>query len=459
MKRFNIFPTKQHLRYFSTKISKIIDAKPIIHLDQNLVEFKFANNKTKHFHTTWLADHSLTNLHPTSLQRQADSANLSPNLSHPKISYSSDHSKVELSFLELPSAFRVEFTADFLEKIPQPKSSDEILTCNEISFTGSFSKFLEKKLTVQSWDEVPNFEFPNYNFHSLIEGSEAKVLQDELLRDLDRFGAVLVHEMPDGSQSSVLGSYFDTQYGNRLTQNLKPDTKVLNQAMITENLVREIFGCPRETFYGRMWDTAPKNESEVNDTAYTKDALHVHTDGCYWLDVPGLQVFNCVDQSGEDNEGFEGCTRLVDGFSVMKQLYKTYPETFNFFCGNDLIWYSKEDQVEMQAKAKAIGFGLSGEANSSDIHFRYNIYDLKVLDFISFEKINDFYKHNQIISQVMRDEKNLKRIRLEPGSMVIINNHRVCHGREAFSGHRNLVGCYVGLDDWMSKLRLASMDI
>ena len=39
--------------------------------------------------------------------------------------------------------------------------------------------------------------------------------------------------------------------------------------------------------------------------------------------------------------------------------------------------------------------------------------------------------------------------------MVVINNHRVLHGRTGFTGFRNLVGCYVGKDDWESHLRLA----
>ena len=43
----------------------------------------------------------------------------------------------------------------------------------------------------------------------------------------------------------------------------------------TEEVVRA-FGYPRETFYGAMWDTAPKAEGEVNDTAYTNEALHPH---------------------------------------------------------------------------------------------------------------------------------------------------------------------------------------
>jgi len=78
-----------------------------------------------------------------------------------------------------------------------------------------------------------------------------------------------------------------------------------------------------------MWDTAPKDASQVNDTAYTKDGLHAHTDTCYLMDSCGLQLFNCVAQSGAPTDDssdeapalnaegeIEGATKLVDGFKV-----------------------------------------------------------------------------------------------------------------------------------------------
>ena len=46
-------------------------------------------------------------------------------------------------------------------------------------------------------------------------------------------------------------------------------------------------------------------------------------------------------------------------------------------------------------------------------------------------------------------------LRLAPGQAIVIDNHRVMHGRRAFRGHRNLLGCYLPADDWQSLLRVA----
>jgi trimethyllysine dioxygenase len=45
-------------------------------------------------------------------------------------------------------------------------------------------------------------------------------------------------------------------------------------------------------------------------------------------------------------------------------------------------------------------------------------------------------------------------LRLECGDTILIDNHRVLHGRYAFQGRRNLIGCYLTADDWRSKLRV-----
>ena len=43
-------------------------------------------------------------------------------------------------------------------------------------------------------------------------------------------------------------------------------------------------------------------------------------------------------------------------------------------------------------------------------------------------------------------------VQLGPGTAVLFNNHRVLHGRSAFTGERRLCGAYVGYDEYRSKL-------
>jgi trimethyllysine dioxygenase len=43
-------------------------------------------------------------------------------------------------------------------------------------------------------------------------------------------------------------------------------------------------------------------------------------------------------------------------------------------------------------------------------------------------------------------------VQLAPGTLIVIDNWRVMHGRSAFTGARRMCGAYVGHDDWVSRL-------
>ena len=56
----------------------------------------------------------------------------------------------------------------------------------------------------------------------------------------------------------------------------------------------------------------------------------------------------------------------------------------------------------------------------------------------------------------MRDKENELWVQLKPGKAVIMDNWRVLHGRSAFTGYRRMVGCYIGYDDFKSRLKTLS---
>jgi trimethyllysine dioxygenase len=137
----------------------------------------------------------------------------------------------------------------------------------------------------------------------------------------------------------------------------------------TEEFVRSRLGPPRETFYGGMWDTAPRTD-QINDTAYTYDALDPHTDTCYLMDSPGLQLFNCVAQ----DSGTGGRTRLVDADMVVNVLQTSYPETYKFFCEKPLVFHHTEKGLFARVCAPVIALEVDGGLKQ----FRYNEYDLAI---------------------------------------------------------------------------------
>mmetsp|Transcript_49477 Transcript_49477/g.120777 ORF Transcript_49477/g.120777 Transcript_49477/m.120777 type:complete len:489 (-) Transcript_49477:94-1560(-) len=215
----------------------------------------------------------------------------------------------------------------------------------------------------------------------------------------------------------------------------------------TGDLCKRI-GAIRETFYGGLWETVvkPAGAADNIDSAYSTVALPAHTDGNYFEDPPGLQIFHCLHA---DPKG--GDTLLVDGFKVAEELQKCDPQAYNILCNTPVTF--QHHSAEHHVKARRTIFGLDDAGRLERFHF--NNLDRCTLR-LPIEKVNRFYDALRILTETIMDPKNEVWIRLEPGNTIIINNRRVMHGRSSLnaSSGRRLVGCYISYEDFMSKHRV-----
>ena len=53
----------------------------------------------------------------------------------------------------------------------------------------------------------------------------------------------------------------------------------------------------------------------------------------------------------------------------------------------------------------------------------------------------------------LKDERFGFHFLLEPGSLLVTNNHRVTHARDSFTGLRRIWTAYVNQEDWIGRLR------
>jgi hypothetical protein len=137
----------------------------------------------------------------------------------------------------------------------------------------------------------------------------------------------------------------------------------------------------------------------------------------------------------------------VDADMVVTLLRAAHPATYRFFCEKPLVFHHTEKGLFTRVCAPVISLECDGSLKQ----FRYNEYDLAPLDYLSDSDVDAFYFHNSVLVDVIKEcEQSLK---LKVGEMMILDNHRVMHGRTAFKGYRNLVGCYVGADDWIMRAR------
>jgi len=383
------------------------------------VNVQFDDGHTSEFHPVWLVDHDPRTLHKTSMQRQLDSAGLDPAMPVPdEVDVCSFGSELRLKWRDaIPGA------VDSTQRNVVLKSQWLRDHCYDEKAIKERNSKLENSRRLWDASDLPK--------ERVFRADAAEFEKDDetlrgALEALSETGVVIISGMPQSLEE-------------------------------TERIVRRI-GPPKETFYGAMYDTAPKTEGEVNDTAYTKDALHGHTDTSYLIDSAGLQIFNCVAQSkaksldGLNHEGeIEGATKLVDGFKVLEVMKTEYPAAFNFFAETPLKWHCIEDGVFVKAWRKVIEFEPGSKSRYRQ--FTYNSYDLSPVDYLRPDQVLEYYKCTKIINNILRDPKYISYMRMNVGEMLIIDNHRVCHGRTAFSGFRNMVGCYMGRDDWLSTLR------
>lgn len=203
----------------------------------------------------------------------------------------------------------------------------------------------------------------------------------------------------------------------------------------------------RETTYGRMWSFT--SDFSRGDTAYSQLALDRHTDTSYFQEPCGIQVFHCLK-----HEGTGGRTLLVDGFYAAEKLCQQSPKSFELLAHVPI----KHEYIENTDNHKNHMIGIGPVLNvypwNKEIYLiRYNNYDRSVINTVPHDTVQRWYvAHRELTTELRRPENELW-VNLTPGKVIFIDNWRVLHGRESFTGLRQLCGCYLTREDILSTAR------
>ncbi|XP_071024123.1 trimethyllysine dioxygenase, mitochondrial-like isoform X2 [Oncorhynchus clarkii lewisi] len=203
----------------------------------------------------------------------------------------------------------------------------------------------------------------------------------------------------------------------------------------------------RETMYGKMWNFT--SDFSRGDTAYTKLALDRHTDTSYFQEPCGIQVFHCLK-----HEGTGGRTLLVDGFYSADQVLQKTPDNFELLARVPIKHEYIENVSDHRNHMIGIGPVLNVYPWNNEVYMiRYNNYDRAVINTIPHDVVNRWYvAHRQLTTELRKPENELW-VKLKPGKVLFIDNWRVLHGRESFTGLRQLCGCYLTRDDVLNTAR------
>tara|TARA_B100000767_G_scaffold24878_1_gene21888 strand:- start:165 stop:1265 length:1101 start_codon:yes stop_codon:yes gene_type:complete len=203
-------------------------------------------------------------------------------------------------------------------------------------------------------------------------------------------------------------------------------------------------GSIRPTNFGEFFNV--RSVPNPNDLAYTSLALSPHTDNPYRKPVPCIQLLHCIK-----NEVSGGYSTLVDGFNVATQLKKDNPKYFEILTKIKVKFKFTDKDVILENKGELIE--LDEKYNFKQIRFNTRLDYVPPLE---KNQLDIYYKARKEISNLYNSEKFKIKFKLMPGDIMIMDNHRLLHGRTAFDaneGKRFLQGCYIDHDSSEGKLR------
>lgn len=211
--------------------------------------------------------------------------------------------------------------------------------------------------------------------------------------------------------------------------------------------VAKRIGFLRETNFGLTFEV--KSKPNPNNLAYTPIALPLHTDLTNQELPPGFQFLHCLA-----NDATGGGSLFSDGFAVAEDLRVQDPEAFDLLSTVSVPFRFHDDDYDIRSRKKVITLDEDGALKE----ICFNAHIASILD-IAPDLMPQYYRAYRTFMQMSRDPAYLVTFKLQAGEMVVFDNRRVLHGREAFdpnTGYRHLRGCYVDRGEFESRLRVLS---
>jgi gamma-butyrobetaine dioxygenase len=285
------------------------------------------------------------------------------------------------------------------------------------------------------------------------DGIKFKYELNELLYELDKKEPIEKLVLWDSKlEKKPLASYkkdiFETQEMFNILQNFYMYGFVIfKNVPVEDNYILKFantIGTVRPTNFGESFSV--KSIPEPNDLAYTSFALTPHTDNPYRKPIPCIQLLHCLE-----NEVKGGLSTLVDGFAVAEYLKKNYLDLFKVLTETKVRFRFVDKKIILENWGELIQ--LDDEKRTKQVRFSTRLDYVPALEKNELEK---FYKARKLIADLYASSKFEIRFKLEKGDLLMMDNHRLLHGRTSYDireGKRYLKGCYIDHDSTEGKLR------
>jgi gamma-butyrobetaine dioxygenase len=203
------------------------------------------------------------------------------------------------------------------------------------------------------------------------------------------------------------------------------------------------FGFIRETNYGRLFEV--RVVADPDNLAFTARALEPHTDNPYRDPAPTLQLLHCIQDSGSG-----GATFFLDGLALAEWFRAHHPDDFAVLAGRAVPFaYASASGERYAARTPVLRLDADGRLTG----LRFNHRALQAVEFGAADTARWYDAYLKFAKAADARERHFS-FAMQPGDIVIFDNERILHGREAFSGASNrlLRGCYSDRDGLLATL-------
>lgn len=174
---------------------------------------------------------------------------------------------------------------------------------------------------------------------------------------------------------------------------------------------------------------------------FTNAALPLHTDCSGYSWPPNVMVFHCLR-----NDVAGGASQYVDGARVVAQLRERDPEALRILSEHAVefrLWSGKADTLSCRPPVM-----LDDKGELAIL--RYANWTVQPHRTLPFNTVPRWYDAWRTLAERVNAPENRLSHRCRPGEVLLINNHRVLHGRDSFDegeGVRHFQQVYMEIDD------------
>ncbi|MEO1152802.1 MAG: TauD/TfdA family dioxygenase [Pseudomonadota bacterium] len=213
--------------------------------------------------------------------------------------------------------------------------------------------------------------------------------------------------------------------------------------------VAEQIGTVRPSNFGYPFKVKTKENPDSN--AYTSADLGAHTDLASREVQPGLQLLHCIE-----NECEGGASTMVDGFAIAAHLRETDGDAYAALTTLNWVFSNRHRDSDYRYSGPIVVL----DADGAMAEIRFTAF-LRAEPDMPAHEVERPYRTVRLYGRLAADEWFVCRTPFSAGDLVIFDNRRILHGRDAFTqgaGHRRLEGCYLETDELLSRLRVLARE-